>query len=48
MSVLAPMQRLQQVKMLVHRDTTGEDVAAAAAVVPGFWFHHADTCRFKG
>ena len=47
-SVLAPLQRLDRVKMLVHEETTSDDVAAAAAIVPGFRFYRADSCRFQG
>ena len=46
-SVLAPMQRLDRLRMLVHEKTTSEDVVAAGAIVPGFSFYRADSRRFK-
>lgn len=47
LSVLAPMQWLDRLKVLVHENTKSDDVAAAAAIVPGFRFFRADSSRFK-
>ena len=46
-TVLAPMQRLDRVKVLVPDNTARDAVADAVTIVPGFSFYRADCRRFK-
>ena len=46
-SVLAPMRRLDRVKVLMPDNTASDAVAAAVAIAPGFRFYRADCRSFK-